>query len=167
MRKILALSALLALAGCTQTLEHTQSTPVTVKYETYVKAGQTFPITQFTDTQGQNITLEQGEKRKLVILFATWCSDSQRTIAQIMSSPLASQPDLQIVGIGREENKASLDKFAAQYEVNFPLIADENRAIYRQFANAGVPRLILLDEQNQIRKTLIGEDPKTIDAVVW
>jgi len=102
-----------------------------------------------------------------VILFATWCSDSQRTIKQLLASPLVQQEKLTIVGIGREETTESLQKFASEYNVNFPLISDEKREIYAKFANAGIPRLILVDENNKIVKTLIGEDPTTIEKVIW
>ena len=50
------------------------------KYETYVSAGQQLPLAQLTSINGEMINLQEQGKRKLVILFATWCSDSQRTI---------------------------------------------------------------------------------------
>ncbi len=166
MRKLIALSLLLTLAGCSHT-NSTQPSITKSKYETYVSVGQQFPISQLTSTSGDKIDLNTNDKRKLVLLFATWCSDSQRTISQIMQSPLAQQDDLQIVGIGREENTESLEQFANKYRTNFPLVADAERKIYSQFANAGVPRLILLDKNNKIVKTIIGEMPNTIDYIVW
>lgn len=158
-------TVILLTSACSST-----ATPITAnaeKYQTYVVAGQQFPLTQLTSIDKQTINLQQQGQRKLVILFATWCSDSQRTIKEILASPLAQQKQLTIVGIGREETTESLEKFASDYQVNFPLVSDENREIYQQFANIGIPRLILVDENNKIVKTLIGEDPKTLAKITW
>jgi len=167
MKKIITtvVAALLLTSACSNTSE----TPVntTPKYQTYVSLGQELPISDVTSIDQQKINLQEKGKRKLVILFATWCSDSQYTIKQLLASPLVQQEKLTIVGIGREETAESLQKFASEYDVRFPLITDEQREIYAKFANAGIPRLILVDENNKIVKTLIGEDPTTIEKVTW
>ena len=136
-------------------------------YETYVKVGQTMPLTQLVDYQGKSHQLDQIGQRKLVILFATWCSDSQRAMKQIIASPLVNDPKLIIIGIGREENAEKLAKFEKDFAIPFPLVTDEKRVIYKQFANAGIPRIILVDENNVIVKTLIGESQRAIDEIVW
>jgi peroxiredoxin len=86
---------------------------------------------------------------------------------QITASPLAADNNLQIVGVGREENAANLEKFQQEYQLNFPLVSDIDRSYYNQVANAGIPRLILLDNNNNVVKTIIGEIPNTIDYLVW
>ena len=165
MKKLLPLALVATLFGCAQT-ENNQVTYQKPNYETYITQGQAFPITQFTNTQGELVALAE-DKRKLVLLFATWCSDSQRFVKQLMASPLIADPDLQIIAIGREENAQSLDNFSKKFATNFTMVADPNRQIYSQFANAGVPRIILLDNQNRVVSTLIGEAPNTIEKVLW
>lgn len=163
-RIITTLAALLLTTACSTVKIPTNTAP---KYQTYVNPGQELPLVELTSIHNQKINLQQKGKRKLVILFATWCSDSQRVFRQLIESSLVQQKDLTIVGIGREETAESLEKFAQEYHVNFPLISDEKREIYAKFANAGIPRLILVDEENKIVKTLIGEDPATIEKVTW
>ena len=46
-------------------------------------------------------------------------------------------------------------------------MSDIDRSYYNQVANAGIPRLILLDYNNNVVKTIIGEIPNTIDYLVW
>jgi peroxiredoxin len=58
-------------------------------------------------------------------------------------------------------------KFNQEFELPFALIADPERAIYQHYANKGIPRLILLDEQNKVVKTLIGEQANVIEKVIW
>lgn len=156
----LAILGLLAFAtaGCANNQD---------KYLTYVQTGDKVPVTQFTDTQGSKIDLAESSNNKLLILFATWCHDSQRTMALLANSNLHLSPNIDIIGIGREESPAALNQFAAEYELNFAMVADPNREIYRQFANSGIPRLILLDADNRVVKTIIGEQDNPIKEVVW
>ncbi|AQS38335.1 Redoxin [Shewanella psychrophila] len=155
-------SMTLLLCGCAAAPGDEQ-----LEYQTYVKAGQMVPVTQFTDTKGNLIDLTQSTNAKLLVLFATWCPDSQRAMKALEASDLNLDPNVDIIAIGREENTQELDKFASEYEINFPLIADTDRAIYAKFANAGIPRLILLDGNNTIVKTVIGEGENPLAEVQW
>lgn len=165
---ILIFSSLLLFitSGCATNAGHSadQEKP---EYLTYVKAGDKVPVTQFVDTQGNTIDLSKSSNNKLLILFATWCHDSQRTMKHLTASDLYLSPNVDIIGIGREEDKQTLDKFAKEYELNFALIADSDRSIYNQFANIGIPRLILLDANNEVVKTLVGETENVITEVIW
>lgn len=165
MKKVLALTLIAFLIGCSSTQNNNQ--PVKEKYQTYISAGQYFPISKLTDISGNEVALNNLKQKKLVLLFATWCHDSQRTIKDILASDLVKGKNLQIIGIGREESNESLAKFKNEYQVSFPLVSDPNKAIYKQFANTGVPRLLLLDENNKLVKALIGEDKRTIDRILW
>ena len=165
MKLMMMLLAGLTLTACSQT---PNTLPVNKPhYETYVAAGESFQQRTFTSISGENIDLNTLKKRKLVVYFATWCHDSQRALKQIMASPLAHDESLQIIGIGREENMANLAQFKQAYQINFPLVSDEDRSYYNQVANAGIPRLILLDNKNQVVKTVIGEMPNAIEHLVW
>ena len=165
MKKVLALTLIALLMCCSST--HNDNQVVKDKYQTYIAAGQYFPITKLNDINGNEVKLNDSKQKKLVLLFATWCHDSQRTIKDILASDLVKDKNLTIVGIGREETNESLAKFKNDYKVSFPLVSDPNQAIYKQFANIGVPRLLLLDENNKLVKALIGEDQHTIDRIIW
>ncbi|WOT05526.1 TlpA family protein disulfide reductase [Shewanella youngdeokensis] len=159
---VLSSVLLLITAGCANTAVQPK-----VDYLTYVKAGDPVPVTQFVDSQGNNIDLSQSRNNKLLILFATWCPDSQRAIKSLTASDIYLNPNVDIIGIAREEDKQALDDFAAEYALNFALVADTDRSIYSQFANVGIPRLILLDANNKVVKTIIGESDNAISDVVW
>ncbi|PAJ73752.1 redoxin domain protein [Pseudoalteromonas sp. NBT06-2] len=165
MKTVLTIYLIAFLMGCSSTGNGNQ--PVKEKYQTYISAGQNFPIEKLIDINGSEIHLNKINKKKLVLLFATWCHDSQRTIKDILASDLVKDHNLIIIGIGREESNESLAKFKNEYQVSFPLISDPNKDIYKQFANIGVPRLLLLDENNKLVKALIGEDQRTIDRIIW
>ncbi|RZM69935.1 redoxin domain protein [Pseudoalteromonas rubra] len=167
MIKRLAMAALITtlgsqLSACNATQ---QPVPHPKGYETYINPGDTFKHTQLTNIDGQPVVLTQG--KKLVILFATWCSDSQRTLNELKASTLLTDPTLQIIAIGREEDADTLKAFRASFGIDFQLVADPDRAIYQHYANKGIPRLIMLDEHNRVVNTLIGEQPGVVDQVRW
>ncbi|TQF72677.1 TlpA family protein disulfide reductase [Pseudoalteromonas luteoviolacea] len=163
-KKIALLTAIgLSLSACGTTDNDAPSQG----YETYISDGQPFKHTHFEDISGHPIDLSKIKGNKLIILFATWCSDSKRTFSELNASALIHDSSLTILAIGREESPESLAEFAKNYRVKFPLIADEKRQIYSQYANKGVPRLILLDENNRVVKTLIGETENIIEQVTW
>ncbi|BBN80064.1 hypothetical protein PA25_00490 [Pseudoalteromonas sp. A25] len=159
---ILTTALLATMTGCSTV--YADSAPPK-NYETYITKGERFKHNTFTAINGEKVAL--ANKRKLIILFATWCSDSQRAMNELKASPLINDKNLQIIAIGRNENNESLAKFNDEYQLPFALIADPEREIYSQYANAGIPRLILLDEHNQVVKTLIGEEPNVIDKILW
>lgn len=134
---------------------------------TYLKEGDSFPVVSVVDINNETIALNNAGQKKLIILFATWCSDSQRFVKQLNASPLIKANNIKIIGIGRNESKESLATFAQDFSINYSLVPDENRDIYNQVANVGIPRIILIDEQNIIVKTIIGESANTIEEVVW
>ena len=162
--KILLISvAFITASGCTAT----SSEPIAEQRLTYVSPGDNLMLTTVTDINGNVVALNDTQNNKLVILFATWCHDSQRFIKQLTASPLINDPSITIVGFGREETPQSLREFATKFNVNFSLVADSDRSIYDQFANTGIPRIILVDHNNKIVKTIIGEQPNAIKHVVW
>ncbi|KAF7767493.1 hypothetical protein PCIT_a4388 [Pseudoalteromonas citrea] len=135
-------------------------------YETYIKQGQVFKHTGFTDINNKPVSLDPN-KKKLVLLFATWCSDSLRTLNELKASAIINDPTVQIIAIGREQTRETLKKFNQDFALPFELVADSERTIYQQYANKGIPRLILLDKTNTVVKTLIGEQENIIDQVIW
>lgn len=135
--------------------------------EERLSAGDLMPLTSLTSIENKQVSLIEPNQRKLVIFFGTTCSDSQRAFKKILASPLVQQKDLQIVGIGREENVETLRKFATDYQVTFPLVVDADRAMYHQFTNVGIPRIVLVDENNRIVKSFLGEIPDVLTEIHW
>ncbi|CAH9065433.1 Thiol-disulfide oxidoreductase ResA [Pseudoalteromonas holothuriae] len=159
---IFASAILLHVSGCSLVQANTQHPK---GYETYITPGEQFKHSSFSTIN--NDIVELGDTRKLIILFATWCSDSQRTLKELQASPLINDPTIQIIAIGRNEQRETLEEFNQEYNLPFALVADPSREIYSQYANAGIPRLILLDKSNNVVKTLIGEQPNIIDELNW
>lgn len=156
----------ISLAALLLTTTACSSTPHPKGYETYVSQGDTFKDTQLKDIDGNTVAFNNNQK-KLVVLFATWCSDSKHTLRELKASALSQDPNLAVIAIGREETEQSLAEFKTSFGVPFTLVADPEKAIYNHYANKGIPRLILLDERNRVMQTWIGEDPDTVSKITW
>ncbi|WP_041296056.1 TlpA family protein disulfide reductase [Kangiella koreensis] len=163
--------SILFLAGCAsiQAPSSSDTQPVTTKpkYETYVQVGQLMPLKTVTTIDGKSIDLTNPEKRKLVILFATWCSDSQRAMKALHESDILNQEDLQIVAIARENTVEEIKKFRQERNITIDLVADVDRSIYKQFASAGIPRFILVDKNNRIVNEVLAEGENQIELIQW
>lgn len=125
------------------------------------------PLQTVTTIDGQNIDLTNPDKRKLVILFATWCSDSQRAMKALHESDILNQEDLQIVAIARENTVEEIEKFRQERNITIDLVADVDRSIYKQFASAGIPRFVMVDKNNLIVNEVLAEGENQIELIQW
>ncbi|NVK89594.1 MAG: TlpA family protein disulfide reductase [Gammaproteobacteria bacterium] len=137
------------------------------KYETYVAAGSQLPLTRVTTIDGEVIDFSQDNSRKLIILFATWCSDSQRAMKALSESSLLLEDDLHIIAIARENSIDEVRKFQQEYNLSIDFVADVDRSLYAQFASAGIPRLIMVNKQNSIIDMVLAEGDNQLDLIHW
>ena len=167
-------SVLLSISACSQTPAAVVAKPVTAVQPVAaasatafaIQPGAQLPWQTLRTIDGKEVTLAPG-KRQLLMFFATWCHDSQRAMTQLMASDLVRQPDLQIIGIGREEQIPALQKFRSEYKLNFALVADPDRALYAKVASKGIPQLVTVAADGTIQQVLLGEVPDAIAQLHW
>lgn len=168
---LLSTICILIVAGCATTRAPSSADTSTLaakpKYETYIQVGQVMPLQTVTTIDGKSIDLTNPEERKLVILFATWCSDSQRAMNALHESDILNQEDLQIVAIARENTVEEIEKFRQERNITIDLVADVDRSIYKQFASAGIPRFIMVDKHNRIVNEVLAEGENQIELIQW
>ena len=167
-------SVLWSLSACSQTpvpavakpVKAVQAAPAAPAATFAIQPGAGLPWQNLRTIDGNDISLTSG-KRQLLVFFATWCGDSKRAMTQLMASDLVRQQDLQIIGIGREEQIPALQKFRSEYQLNFALVADPDRALYQQVASKGIPQLVTVGADGNIRQVLLGEVPEAIAQLQW
>ncbi|MCW8875757.1 MAG: redoxin family protein [Kangiellaceae bacterium] len=137
------------------------------KYKEFLGSGDELPITKITDVDGNLIELDSPGKKKLVILFATWCSDSNRALKALNQSPMLNDENLEVVAIAREESEDTVKAWRKTHSIKVPLAVDLDRNIYRQFAEAGIPRLITVSKDNKIIKMNLAEGESQLDLIQW
>ncbi|WP_019027485.1 TlpA family protein disulfide reductase [Colwellia piezophila] len=154
----------LTLSGC-QVLPLNQNAAVV--HDEYINTGDILPIDSITTIDGQELNLHQLGRRKLVILFATWCHDSNRLLKALNSSALLDSDDIDIIAIAREEDLETVTAWRDKRGIKVAIAVDENRAIYKRFASGGIPRLIMVGENNKIIKMNLAEGEQQLDQIVW
>lgn len=158
------------LSGCQSTPVKT-ITPIasqaTPKYEEFIQPGQLLPLQSITDVNGKLVDLTNQNKKKMVILFATWCSDSNRLLKALNQSPILNDESIEIIAIAREENDDVVKAWRDKFDIKTPLATDPDRSIYKQFAVGGIPRIITVSADNKIIKMNLAEGVEQLHLIEW
>jgi hypothetical protein len=137
------------------------------KYPEYVITTDILPINSITTIDGTELNLHRNDKKKLVILFASWCTDSNRLLVALNSSPLLEDKSIEIVAIAREEDRATITAWRDKRGIKVALAVDSDRNIYKRFASGGIPRLITVGKNNKIIKMNLAEGDQQLEKIVW
>lgn len=137
------------------------------KYPEYITSGDILPISLITTVDGNEMNLHRSDKKKLVVLFATWCSDSNRLLTALNSSPLLDNQDIDIIAIAREEDEETVKAWRDKRGIRVALAVDIDRSIYKKFAGGGIPRIISVDEDNVVIKMNLAEGQEQLNKIIW
>ncbi|MFT6900923.1 MAG: peroxiredoxin [Colwellia sp.] len=136
-------------------------------YQEFIHSGDLLPIQYIVDIKGNTIDLTNNKKRKLVILFATWCPDSNRALKALNESPLLNDPAVDIIAIARKETNEDVIKWRDKNNIRVPLATDVDRSIYQQFTVGGIPRLITVGKDNRVIKMNLAEGQEQLKLIQW
>ena len=163
-RLIFSLFWSVILSGC-QALPMNQHNVIV--HDEYVNKGDILPIDSITTIEGDVINTHQIGKRKLIILFATWCDDSKRLLTALNSSLIVDDNSIEIIAISREESAETVVAWRNENNINFSLATDVGRNVYKKFASGGIPRVITVGENNKIIKMNLVEGAQGLEKIVW
>ena len=137
------------------------------KFPVYITSGDILPINSITTIDGKEVNLHRTDKKKLVVLFASWCTDSNRLLTALNNSPLLADNSIEIIAIAREEDAATVKAWRDKRGIKVAPAVDEDRSIYKKFAAGGIPRLISVDEDNKVIKMTLAEGQEQLSKVIW
>jgi len=141
--------------------------PQAIVFDEYISKGDILPLERITTIDGEIVNLHQLGKRKLVVLFASWCSDSNRLLKALNSSPLLDDSSIEVIAIAREEDMETVTSWRDKRGIKVALAVDVDRSIYKRFASGGIPRLITVGENNKIIKMNLAEGEEQLTKIVW
>ncbi len=111
---------------------------------TLVKVGNKAP--NFT------IELENGKTKQLsdlkgkvvwINFFATWCPPCRQELPHLQKEvydKLKSNPNFELIILGREHSWEEINKFKADNKFNMPFYPDMGRKVFSLYANQNIPR---------------------------
>lgn len=151
------------LASCTNSpvinIEQEKSTDLTNKL---------VPVEIFDSIHDEKINLTNGNYEVTVLIFFDLdCIHCQNAINSIETTliPVIDKKRFHIIGIGRGHNKDYLVNWSDKNKIAMQLVADENKSIYKQFADKGVPHIFIIDQKGVIRLVTVGWSTKIIDIL--
>ena len=137
-----------------------------------VKVGEKSPDFKI---QGRTESISSSSlKGKVVLLnfFATWCPPCRQELPRLQSelyNAFKDNPEFAVFVLGREEDWSKLDPFMEQNNYSFPVFPDLDRKVFGLFADASIPRNVVLDRNGKIIYQSIGftdeEFTKMVDLI--
>lgn len=106
-----------------------------------------------TDLKGQKFRLSdrKGKRPVLIIFGTTWCTFCKAEIPHFKSIHATyGKQGLDVVNIDIQESKDKVSKFAAQHQLPYPILLDEDGTVSGVYDIRGVPAMILVDKNGFI-----------------
>jgi hypothetical protein len=67
-----------------------------------------------------------------------------------------------MIALGREHTNEELISFRQKSNLTFPMAGDTNRVVFSQYAEAYIPRLLLIDSGGRIMDQIVGFDEERL-----
>ncbi|MBU1014663.1 MAG: TlpA family protein disulfide reductase [Bacteroidetes bacterium] len=120
-----------------------------------VKDGDTAPQFTMTLTDGSQVSMADLKGKVVLLQFtASWCVVCRKEMPFLESEIWQEYKDkgLVMIGIDRDEPLETVQKFAKQMKITYPLALDPNADIFGLFAlkQSGVTRNVIIDRNGRI-----------------
>jgi len=147
---------------------HAADTPDPAK-ATHVQIGQEAPLFEATTLDGQKFSLkEQRGKVVLVNFFATWCGPCLQEMPHLEKEVWQKYKDKKfaMISLGREHSNDELKPFRQKNKFTFPMAGDIKREIFSRYADAYIPRSLLIDPNGRVITQVIGYNEKEFQSLL-
>ncbi|MEZ4887333.1 MAG: TlpA disulfide reductase family protein [Chitinophagales bacterium] len=121
----------------------------------HVKIGEKAPDFEMTLADGTTTSMEELKGKVVMLQFtASWCVVCRQEMPHIEKEiwQAHQNKDLVVIGIDRDEPLGTVQKFADQMKITYPLALDPNADIFGLFASkkSGVTRNVVVDKKGNI-----------------
>jgi peroxiredoxin Q/BCP len=135
---------------------------------TALKTGDKAPIFSGKDQNGQTISLDQFKGKKLVIYFYPKDNTPGCTVeACNLRDNYAElrEKGYEVVGVSADSSKSHTN-FISKYSLPFPLIADEDKKIIRDYQAWGEKKMYGKTYEGILRKTFVVSEQGIIEKII-
>jgi cytochrome c biogenesis protein CcmG, thiol:disulfide interchange protein DsbE len=109
-----------------------------------------------TTIAGQRFDLATYRGKVVVVNFwASWCGWCAREMPDLVKFA-ASHPEVAVIGVDVNDKVADAQRFAVKYAISYPLVADEQGAIFGRFDSQGLPTTVFFDKDLNMVRKIVG-----------
>ncbi|MDQ0047873.1 thiol-disulfide isomerase/thioredoxin [Paenibacillus polymyxa] len=123
------------------------------------KLGQRLPSMILKGLNGKTYDVGATRNKALVISFwASWC-DPCRLEAPMLNELYSKYKDVvDVYGINvtRYDRLEDVQKFSRSLDLRFPILLDEQGALFERFGGVAFPTHVMVDPHGQVREIIIG-----------
>ena len=134
--------------------------------EAQIKKSMPAPDFQAETLEGKKVSLSDYQGKVLILDFwATWCGPclAELPYFQELVNLYKNDPSVAFLTISQDRSKDVVRKFLEQKGYTFPVIFDTG--IGQLFEVEGIPLLIVIDKEGNIRYKHFGFDPNNVDFI--
>ncbi|MBA31087.1 MAG: hypothetical protein CL748_00950 [Chloroflexi bacterium] len=109
-------------------------------------------------TIGEEVNLKNlNGKIVLIDFWSSWCAPCIAEAETLASTYNRWKDyDVEFIGVAIWDTQEDVDKFIKKYDVNYPIVIDDNGQIAVDFGVAAIPEKILIDKNGKIVKKILG-----------
>jgi peroxiredoxin len=125
-----------------------------------IRRNQTLPDIQLTQLNGHALHLSDFNAKILMITFwASWCEACMSEMPSLVKlRQTFYEKGFEILGVNLDENPESVaPQMIKQFNIQFPILKDENNIVSELFDVRAIPLTIVLDRSRRIIKIVDGE----------
>ena len=131
-------------------------TVASVQERATVQVGEMAPAFSLTLDDGRTLTMASLRGRPVIINhWATWCGPCRQEIPALAAAARA-HPDLVIIAANRYEDLPSIQAFAAEFAMQFPVAYDPDGLLGDLYAVRGLPTSVFVDRAGRISAIWTG-----------
>ncbi|MDP1511167.1 TlpA disulfide reductase family protein [Paenibacillus sp. CMAA1739] len=124
-----------------------------------IKPGQQLPSMILKELNGKSYDIGATRNKAMILSFwASWC-DPCRLEAPMLNelySKHKHEVDVYGVNVTRYDRLEDVQKFSRSLNLKFPILLDEQGALFEQFGGAAFPTHVTVDDHGRVREIIIG-----------
>lgn len=164
---IIVVSCLVIYAAASVLTDDTAGTPeeedsqhVSAKVEEGIKEGDLAPDFTLQTLSGEEVKLSDYRGKPVFLNFwATWCPPCKAEMPHMQEFYEENQSQAEVLAVNLTSNESSIntvEKFAEQYNITFPILLDINGEQAEKFATITIPTTYIIDKNGIIKQRKVG-----------
>jgi len=136
--------------------------PISLPTEEAAKVGYLAPAFSLEGTDGKTYSVGGRRDKALLINFwASWCGPCKLEAPDLvrLSKQYAEKLDIYAVNAYQTDSENGIEKFIAQYGIEFPILIDQKSEVMKRYRVLGFPTNMLVDRNGVVQEVIMGYYP--------